>query len=137
MFRKVGLLQKLHYSIGRRIVDDHVVNAVLNKMSQAIAHIRTFVADNDGRYDANSSLRHRSTPLEGQMTSCSGTRPMTRAGFPTTIALSGTSFVTTEPAPTNAFSPTVVPGHNMLPPPTRAPWRMRGACSTKEMDGRR
>ena len=33
-----------------------------------------------------------------------------RAGFPVTIAIGGTSRVTTEPAPTIAFSPMVSPG---------------------------
>ncbi len=34
---------------------------------------------------------------------------ITLAGLPTTTALSGTSFVTTAPAPTIAFSPMVTP----------------------------
>src|SRR5690242_4946647 len=37
------------------------------------------------------------------------TSPMMRAGTPATIAKSGTSFVTTAPAPTRAFSPMVMP----------------------------
>ena len=42
-------------------------------------------------------------------------------------AASGASRATPEPAPTNAFSPTVVPGHITLPPPIRAARNIRGA----------
>ena len=52
----------------------------------------------------------------------------TRAGFPTTSARAGTSFVTTAPAPTNASSPISTPGHRIAPPPTRAPRRIVGPC---------
>jgi hypothetical protein len=38
------------------------------------------------------------------------TRLITRAGLPTTTTLSGTSFVTTEPAPTVTPLPIVTPG---------------------------
>ena len=54
---------------------------------------------------------------------------MMRAGLPATIAPAGTSFVTTEPAPTNALAPIVTPGSSTLPPPTRAARRMRGALA--------
>ena len=40
---------------------------------------------------------------------------ITFAGFPTTIALAGTSFVTTAAAPTIAFSPIVTPGRMVTP----------------------
>lgn len=40
------------------------------------------------------------------------------AGFPATIVLSGTSLVTTLPAPTMEFSPTVTPGRIVAPMPT-------------------
>src|ERR1051325_8752348 len=39
-----------------------------------------------------------------------GRKRTTRAGMPTTIALSGTSFVTTHPAPTTAPVPILMPG---------------------------
>ena len=42
------------------------------------------------------------------------------AGFPAAIALSGTSFVTTLPAPTTAFSPIVTPGKITLFEPIQA-----------------
>ena len=51
----------------------------------------------------------------------------------------GTSFVTTAPAPTNASSPTSMPGQRMAPPPTRAPRRIVGPlisswrCSVRPM----
>ncbi len=43
-----------------------------------------------------------------------------RAGFPATIVLGATSLVTTEPAPTTAFSPTVTPGKIVAPAPIHA-----------------
>ena len=43
------------------------------------------------------------------------------AGFPATIALSGTSFVTTDPAPTSAFTP-IVTGSNVELLPITAPF---------------
>src|SRR5271166_4742179 len=58
-----------------------------------------------------------------------GTDPCARSairktwpGFPTTIALQGTLFVTTLPAPTNAFSPTVTPARMVAPDPIDAPF---------------
>ena len=45
----------------------------------------------------------------------------TRAGFPATVALAGTSPVTTLPAPTIAFSPTVIPPSKVTPDPIEAP----------------
>ena len=56
---------------------------------------------------------------------------MIAAGLPATTALSGTSRVTTEPAPTSAFSPTVIPGHKTLPPPIRAARNIRGRIRFK------
>ncbi len=46
---------------------------------------------------------------------------MIRAGFPTTVAPSGTSFVTTLPAPTNAFVPIVIPPNIVALDPIDAP----------------
>jgi len=43
------------------------------------------------------------------------------AGFPTTIVLSGTSLITTAPAPTIAFSP-IVTGNNVALLPMTAPF---------------
>lgn len=45
---------------------------------------------------------------------------ITRAGEPTAIAAAGTSFVTTEPAPTTALSPMVTPGRITEPEPIQA-----------------
>ena len=50
------------------------------------------------------------------------TEPITLAGFPTAIIPSGTSFVTTEPAPITALSPLVTPGRIMLPEPIHTPF---------------
>src|ERR1700687_1242007 len=48
-------------------------------------------------------------------------QPICRAGTPTTSAWAGISRVTTAPAPTNAYSPTVVP-HTMVEfAPSEAP----------------
>ena len=44
-----------------------------------------------------------------------------RAGLPTTSVRGGTSLSTTAPAPTNASSPTSMPGSRTAPPPIRAP----------------
>ena len=44
--------------------------------------------------------------------------PLIRAGTPMTIAWSGTSFVTTAPAPIIAFSPIVIPARIIAPEPT-------------------
>src|SRR5262249_44266006 len=44
-----------------------------------------------------------------------------RAGFPATIVSAGTSLVTTLPAPTIAFSPTVIPHNNVALEPMDAP----------------
>lgn len=44
----------------------------------------------------------------------------TLAGTPATTALAGTSFVTTAPAATIAFSPTVTPGSIIAPAPIQA-----------------
>src|SRR5919108_1775684 len=46
---------------------------------------------------------------------------MTLAGFPATMALGGTSLVTTLPAPIMAFSPTVIPHNNVALEPMEAP----------------
>src|SRR5271157_1413362 len=46
----------------------------------------------------------------------------TRAGFPATTVLSGTSFVTTLPAPTMAFSPMVTPQRIVELVPIEAPF---------------
>src|SRR5437867_7022125 len=45
----------------------------------------------------------------------------TRAGLPTTTAFAGTSFVTTQPAPTIAFSPIVILDKIVAPEPIEAP----------------
>lgn len=45
---------------------------------------------------------------------------MVLAGTPATMTLSGTSFVTTVPAATMAFSPTVTPGRMIAPAPIHA-----------------
>ena len=47
------------------------------------------------------------------------------AGFPTTTALSGTSFVTIDPVPTIAFSPMVTPGKMLTRAPIHAFFLMR------------
>ena len=47
---------------------------------------------------------------------------MNRAGFPATIVLSGTSLVTTEPAPTMALSPIVTLGKMVACAPIHAPF---------------
>src|SRR5208337_1861835 len=47
------------------------------------------------------------------------------AGFPATITLAGTSLVTTLPAPTTAFSPTVTLDRIVLPEPIEAPFLTR------------
>ena len=41
------------------------------------------------------------------------------AGLPTATTLAGRSLVTTEPAPTTVFSPTLTPGSRMAPPPSQ------------------
>src|SRR5260221_7137581 len=46
----------------------------------------------------------------------------TRAGFPVTMAFAGTSFVTTLPAPTIAFSPIVTLQSTVAPDPIDAPF---------------
>src|SRR5439155_21323497 len=48
-----------------------------------------------------------------------------RAGFPATVALAGTSLVTTLPAPPIAFSPTVMPPSKVTPDPIEAPLLIR------------
>lgn len=50
---------------------------------------------------------------------------MTRAGLPATMVSAGTSCVTTEPAPTMAFSPMVTPGSTTEQAPIQALRRMR------------
>lgn len=45
---------------------------------------------------------------------------MVLAGTPATMTLSGTSFVTTVPAATMAFSPMVTPGRMIAPAPIHA-----------------
>src|ERR1019366_231921 len=47
--------------------------------------------------------------------------PTMRAGFPATIAIGGTSLVTTAPAPTMSFSPMVSPGRMVALAPMDAP----------------
>jgi len=71
------------------------------------------------------------------MTWSSGTVPTIWAGLPATIARSGTSRVTTDPAATNAFWPMVTPGSSTLAPPTRAARRIRGAAGMNLSEGRR
>src|SRR5208282_4704869 len=56
-----------------------------------------------------------------------------RAGLPATMALAGTSFVTTLPAPTNAFSPMVMFARMVQPEPTEAPFFTR-VLSTFQSD---
>src|ERR1700730_1741777 len=46
----------------------------------------------------------------------------TFAGFPATIVFAGTSFVTTLPAPTSAFSPITILDRTVLPEPMEAPF---------------
>ena len=46
---------------------------------------------------------------------------ITRAGTPTTVALPGTSRITTAPAPITAFSPTLRHWITFAPSPTNAP----------------
>ena len=52
---------------------------------------------------------------------------MIRAGLPATVAPSGTSLVTTLPAPTSAFSPMVMPHSKTAPEPMEAPRFTKGA----------
>src|SRR5574343_1411654 len=47
------------------------------------------------------------------------------AGFPTTVVSGGTSFVTTDPAPTTAFSPMITPQRIVLLAPIVAPFLTR------------
>ena len=49
----------------------------------------------------------RPTPASGRRSPHRHIQPMRRAGTPTISAYGGTSFVTTAPAPTNAYSPSV------------------------------
>ena len=49
-------------------------------------------------------------------------RRSTLAGFPATIVLAGTSFVTTLPAPTIAFSPMTTFARIVAPEPIEAPF---------------
>src|SRR5258706_9412633 len=44
---------------------------------------------------------------------------ITRAGLPTAITLAGKSLVTTAPAPTTVFSPMLIPGRMIAPPPSQ------------------
>ncbi len=53
------------------------------------------------------------------------------AGFPATIVPGGTSFVTTLPAPTIAFSPTVTPARTVVLEPTEAPFLMSVGMQTQ------
>src|SRR6185436_19904066 len=53
------------------------------------------------------------------------TYPMTRPGDPTTFAKSGTSRVTTLPAPTTAQRPIVTPQMMVALAQMEAPWRTR------------
>ena len=48
-----------------------------------------------------------------------------RAGFPATIVLAGTSLVTTDPAPINAFSPMVMPQSMVALLPIDAPFLIK------------
>ncbi len=62
-----------------------------------------------------------------------GTRRITRAGTPATIAYGGTSFVTTAPAPTSAPSPIVTPARIVALLPIEAPRldaRVRRPCQS-------
>src|ERR1700722_11192828 len=76
--------------------------------------------------------RHSAThnPLNVPISAChavfdsSVTYRKTLAGFPATIAPAGTSFVTTLPAPTIAFSPIVVLDKIVDPAPIDAPFLM-------------
>jgi hypothetical protein len=45
---------------------------------------------------------------------------MTLAGIPATTVFSGTTLLTTAPAPTTEFSPTVTPGKMVAPAPIHA-----------------
>jgi hypothetical protein len=49
-------------------------------------------------------------------------RRTTRAGEPTTTVFAGTSFVTTEPAPTTALSPMLTPGSTVTFAPSQIVW---------------
>ena len=51
----------------------------------------------------------------------SQTNPLIRAGFPNTSAWAGTSLVTTEPAPTRAYAPIVIPATMVEFAPMEAP----------------
>src|SRR5213592_689856 len=52
----------------------------------------------------------------------SGANRRRRAGYPATIALAGTSRVTTLPAPIRAFSPMVILARIVAPDPIEAPF---------------
>jgi hypothetical protein len=66
-----------------------------------------------------------------------------RAGFPATVAPSGTSRVTTLPAPTMALSPIRTPGRMIAPPPIQTlqpmarPHRSQGFGQQRVPDRRR
>src|ERR1035438_3386205 len=62
----------------------------------------------------------KGTASDSMKLSAGSMKRSTLAGFPATIALRGTSLVTTLPAPTIAFSPTVVLGRILAPEPIDA-----------------
>src|SRR5262249_49263256 len=64
-----------------------------------------------------------STTPSGSFTPHSQTQPVIRAGTPVTCAYGGTSFVTTPPAPTKAYGPSVVPQTTVAFAPIVVPFR--------------
>src|SRR6516225_4228274 len=71
----------------------------------------------------SNEIKERNIARNGHLTStaCS-IRRNTLAGLPTTIVFVGTSFVTTLPAPTMAFSPTLTRERIVAPEPIDAPF---------------
>lgn len=85
-------------------------------------HEHSFKSKSPGQAKARSN----SCPIKQRPSRC-GTFSyfcslITRAGTPATTAFAGTSFVTTLPAPTTAFSPMVTPHKIVEPVPMLAPF---------------
>src|ERR1017187_2243536 len=74
----------------------------------------------NSRWGATRS--RKGTASDSMELSAGSMKRSTLAGFPATIALRGTSLVTTLPAPTIAFSLTVVLGRILAPEPIDAPF---------------
>src|SRR6185436_18311076 len=109
-----------HYRIDLRIVDQFVRIATRRESRVEFAQRReTLLAQIANTRDRRSGRGHkvshevRAPVAVADYTNSDHlflrTSPITRAGTPATIAKSGTSFVTTAPAPIKALSPIVMP----------------------------